>query len=122
VIEQYRERLPVTGATPVVTLQGGGTPLAPAEYLSSVSTKYFCTVSQPGLRLSTCARRPAAGTRAPGTVIATLICTAPRATLCTATELLAGSTNCGSSDSYSTAIFGLSRLVSRPVVNSRHGG
>ena len=27
VIEEYRDRLPVTGATPVVTLCEGGTPL-----------------------------------------------------------------------------------------------
>ena len=30
VIEEYRERLPVTDATPVVTLREGGTPLVHA--------------------------------------------------------------------------------------------
>jgi threonine synthase len=35
VIEEYRDRLPVTDATPVVTLQEGGTPLVPSEALSS---------------------------------------------------------------------------------------
>ncbi len=35
-IEEYRERLPVTAATPVVTLQEGATPLVPAEHLSSL--------------------------------------------------------------------------------------
>jgi threonine synthase len=33
-IEAYRERLPVSEATPVVTLREGGTPLLPAPYLS----------------------------------------------------------------------------------------
>ena len=35
VIEEYRDRLPVTDATPVVTLQEGGTPLVRAEALSA---------------------------------------------------------------------------------------
>ena len=35
VIEEFRDRLPVTGATPVVTLQEGGTPLVPAPRLSA---------------------------------------------------------------------------------------
>ncbi len=34
VIEEYRERLPVSDATPVVTLREGGTPLVPAPRLS----------------------------------------------------------------------------------------
>src|SRR5918996_1871009 len=34
VIEEYRDRLPVTGDTPVVTLLEGGTPLLPSERLS----------------------------------------------------------------------------------------
>ncbi|MDT0341440.1 threonine synthase [Streptomyces litchfieldiae] len=34
VIEEYRDRLPVTAATPVVTLREGGTPLVPAQILS----------------------------------------------------------------------------------------
>jgi threonine synthase len=34
-IEEYREWLPVTDATPVVTLQEGGTPLLPAPVLSA---------------------------------------------------------------------------------------
>src|SRR3977135_3954020 len=34
VIEEYRDRLPVTAATPVVTLLEGGTPLLPAPVLS----------------------------------------------------------------------------------------
>ncbi|MBF9067491.1 threonine synthase [Streptacidiphilus fuscans] len=33
-IEEYRDRLPVTAATPVVTLLEGGTPLVPAQLLS----------------------------------------------------------------------------------------
>ena len=33
-IEAYRDRLPVSAATPVVTLREGGTPLLPAPYLS----------------------------------------------------------------------------------------
>ena len=33
-IEAYRDRLPVSDATPVVTLREGGTPLLPAPYLS----------------------------------------------------------------------------------------
>jgi threonine synthase len=33
-IEAYRDRLPVSDATPVVTLREGGTPLLPAAYLS----------------------------------------------------------------------------------------
>jgi threonine synthase len=35
VIQEYRERLPVTPATPVVTLREGGTPLLPAPVLSA---------------------------------------------------------------------------------------
>ena len=35
VIEEYRDRLPVTGQTPVVTLQEGGTPLVPSPVLSA---------------------------------------------------------------------------------------
>ena len=34
VVQEYRRFLPVTGATPVVTLQEGGTPLLPAPRLS----------------------------------------------------------------------------------------
>jgi len=34
VIEEYRERLPVSSTTPVVTLREGGTPLTPARTLS----------------------------------------------------------------------------------------
>ncbi|WP_369431913.1 threonine synthase [Glycomyces amatae] len=34
-IEEFRDRLPVTDATPVVTLQEGGTPLLPAPVLSA---------------------------------------------------------------------------------------
>jgi threonine synthase len=35
-IEEYRDRLPVTASTPVVTLQEGATPLVPAEHLSAL--------------------------------------------------------------------------------------
>lgn len=34
VIEEFRDRLPVSGTTPVVTLREGGTPLVPAQVLS----------------------------------------------------------------------------------------
>jgi threonine synthase len=34
VIEEYRDRLPVTDDTPVITLREGGTPLVPAQVLS----------------------------------------------------------------------------------------
>ncbi|NUH36779.1 threonine synthase [Streptomyces samsunensis] len=34
IIEEYRDRLPVSEATPVVTLREGGTPLVPAQVLS----------------------------------------------------------------------------------------
>ncbi|MFZ5869332.1 MAG: threonine synthase, partial [Actinomycetota bacterium] len=37
VIEEYRERLPVDEATPVVTLREGGTPLVPAPVLSELT-------------------------------------------------------------------------------------
>ena len=37
VIEEYRDRLPVTAATPVVTLREGGTPLVPAHRLSEIT-------------------------------------------------------------------------------------
>jgi len=36
-IEQYREWLPVTDSTPVITLQEGGTPLLPAPVLSNLT-------------------------------------------------------------------------------------
>jgi len=35
VIEEYRDRLPVTDATPIVTMLEGGTPLVPSERLST---------------------------------------------------------------------------------------
>lgn len=37
IIEEYRDRLPVTDATPVVTLLEGGTPLVPAHRLSQMT-------------------------------------------------------------------------------------
>jgi threonine synthase len=37
VIEEYRDRLPVTAGTPVVTLLEGGTPLVPAPVLSELT-------------------------------------------------------------------------------------
>jgi threonine synthase len=37
VIEEFRDRLPVTTATPVVTLREGGTPLVPAPRLSKLT-------------------------------------------------------------------------------------
>ena len=37
VIEEYRERLPVTSATPVVTLREGGTPLVAAQEVSALT-------------------------------------------------------------------------------------
>jgi threonine synthase len=37
VIEEFRDRLPVTDATPVITLLEGGTPLVPAPRLSSLT-------------------------------------------------------------------------------------
>jgi threonine synthase len=36
-IEEYRDRLPVTDATPVITLLEGGTPLLPAPHLSELT-------------------------------------------------------------------------------------
>ncbi len=36
-LEEYRDRLPVTGATPIVTLHEGGTPLVHAERLSELT-------------------------------------------------------------------------------------
>mgnify|MGYP006281410213 CR=1 FL=1 len=36
-IDEYRDRLPVTDATPVITLREGGTPLAHAEVLSEMT-------------------------------------------------------------------------------------
>src|SRR3982751_1742378 len=35
VIEEYRDRLPVSDSTPIVTLREGGTPLVPASRLSA---------------------------------------------------------------------------------------
>ena len=35
VIEEYRDRLPVTADSPVITLLEGGTPLLPAPVLSA---------------------------------------------------------------------------------------
>lgn len=37
VIEEYRERLPVDGATPIITLLEGGTPLVLANWLSEIT-------------------------------------------------------------------------------------
>ena len=37
VIVEYRDRLPVSDATPVITLREGGTPLVPAATLSEIT-------------------------------------------------------------------------------------
>jgi threonine synthase len=37
VIEEYRDRLPVSPATPVITLREGGTPLVPSRWLSELT-------------------------------------------------------------------------------------
>ncbi|MBB1255098.1 threonine synthase [Streptomyces sp. OF3] len=37
IIEEYRDRLPVTEDTPVITLREGGTPLVPAQVLSEMT-------------------------------------------------------------------------------------
>ncbi len=37
VIEEYRDRLPVTADTPVITLREGGTPLLPSRWLSDLT-------------------------------------------------------------------------------------
>ncbi|MFI6641227.1 threonine synthase [Streptomyces sp. NPDC050504] len=37
IIEEYRDRMPVTATTPVVTLGEGGTPLVPAQVLSELT-------------------------------------------------------------------------------------
>jgi threonine synthase len=37
IIEEYRDRMPVTEATPIVTLREGGTPLIHSEYLSELT-------------------------------------------------------------------------------------
>lgn len=37
IIEEYRERLPVTASTPIVTLREGGTPLVPAQVVSDIT-------------------------------------------------------------------------------------
>ncbi len=37
IIEEYRDRMPVSASTPVVTLGEGGTPLVPAAHLSSLT-------------------------------------------------------------------------------------
>jgi threonine synthase len=45
VIEEYRDRLPLTAATPVVTLHEGGTPLVRASWLSQrTGCDVFCKV------------------------------------------------------------------------------
>jgi threonine synthase len=45
VIEEYRDRLPVTAATPVVTLHEGGTPLVRAAWLSAqTGCDVYCKV------------------------------------------------------------------------------
>src|SRR3954468_22882943 len=37
IIEEYRDRLPVSDSTPVVTLREGGTPLVPAQVVSAMT-------------------------------------------------------------------------------------
>jgi threonine synthase len=41
VIERYREYLPVTDKTPIITLKEGNTPLIPADYLCGLAGKNF---------------------------------------------------------------------------------
>jgi threonine synthase len=36
-IDRYRDRLPVTAATPLISLGEGGTPLLPAPFLSGLT-------------------------------------------------------------------------------------
>ena len=55
------------------------------------------------------------------TVTLIVIWTAPSASSCVSTLPRSGSTNCGSSDRYMTATFGLRRLVIRPIVKSLRG-
>ena len=43
-IEAFRDRLPVTDATPVVTLFEGGTPLVPATVLSELAEMSRATI------------------------------------------------------------------------------
>ncbi|MNC47446.1 hypothetical protein D3C75_965090 [compost metagenome] len=49
------------------------------------------------------------------------ICVDPSTSDCSSTLPCPGSMNCGINDRYMTAILGLSRLVAKPMVNSRRG-
>ncbi|KAG1529755.1 hypothetical protein G6F50_017780 [Rhizopus delemar] len=51
----------------------------------------------------------------------TATCVMPSASDCVSTLPWSGWMNCGSSDTYITAILGFSRLVTRPMVNSVRG-
>ena len=43
VIEEYRDRLPVTASTPVISLREGGTPLVPAPTSGRGHRLRWCT-------------------------------------------------------------------------------
>jgi hypothetical protein len=49
------------------------------------------------------------------------ICIVPNTSDCSSTLPRAGSMNCGNSASYSIAIFGFRRLVTKPIINSLRG-
>ena len=54
-------------------------------------------------------------------ISATAICSSPSSNPCSTRWPAAGCSNCGISDRYSTATFGLSRFVISPIANSRRG-
>jgi len=92
VIEEYRDRLPVTPSTPVVTLGEGGTPLVPARHLSAL------TGCQVWLKVEGCNPTGSFKDRGMTTAISRAAETGARAVICAST----GNTS-ASAAAYATA-------------------
>ncbi|KQV22792.1 hypothetical protein ASE03_08455 [Kitasatospora sp. Root187] len=82
---------------------------------------YRCTRCHSGRRAKNTATELAVRTKNAFPARPTAIWVSPNSRLCTATWPGSGATNCGSSETYRMAIFGLSRQVSSPIRNSRAG-
>lgn len=90
-----------------------------ARPASTVPINQRWTVSHSGRDARNAAIDPAINAIIALTVTLTAICVNPSAIDCVNTLPCSGIMNCGNSDRYSTAAFGFSRLVSRPIANSR---
>src|SRR6266567_6200486 len=92
-----------------------------ASPASTVPISQRCSNSQVGRVPRNSAIEPAARAIMALTLTLSAIWIDPSASDCVSTLPCAGSMNCGNSARYSIAIFGLSRLVAKPIANSLRG-